>query len=257
MSQLLLSIICGISIGAAAGYLGTLMLEKRMALVAGPLGHLALPGVALGLIYGFDISLGAFPFIILGIILIWFLEIKTKLPMEALTAITFATGVAIAFLFLPIEQAEAALVGNIMEISFWEVVFTLILCFLVVLVIQKIFPKMILINIFEDLAKTEGINVKKYNFLYLLCIAIIVSLAVRLVGGLLTVALFAIPVSASRNFSHNMKQYSFLAIFFGVISVIVGILIFELTSFPVGPLVILTSAFIFVISIFFRKQKKL
>jgi len=257
MSQLLLSIICGIFIGAAAGYLGTLMLEKRMALVAGPLGHLALPGVALALIYGFDMSLGAFPFIILGIILIWFLELKTKLPMEALTAIIFAAGVAIAFLFLPIEQAEAALVGNIIEVSFWEVIFTLILCLLIVIIIKKIFPKMILINIYEDLAKAEGINVKKYNFLYLFCIAIIVSLAVRLVGGLLTAALFAIPVCASRNFSHNMKQYSFLAPFFGVIAVIVGIFIFKITAFPVGPLVILTSTIIFIISIFFQKQKKL
>jgi len=83
--QFFLSLICGVFIGGIAGFLGTLMLSKRMALVAGPLGHLTLPGVALALIYGFDVSLGAFPFVILGIILIWLFEIKTKLPMEALT----------------------------------------------------------------------------------------------------------------------------------------------------------------------------
>ena len=255
MTQLILSLICGIFIGATAGYLGTLMLEKRMVLVAGPLGHLALPGVALALIYGFDMSLGAFPFIILGVILIWLLEAKTKLPMEALTAITFASGVAIAFLFLPIEQAETALVGNIMEVSFWEVIFTLILCFLVFLITKKIFSKMVLINIFEDLAKAEGIDVKKYNFLYLLCIAIVVALSVRLVGGLLTAALFAIPVSTSRNFSRNMRQYSFLAPFLGIIAVIVGIFLFKLTSLSVGPLVILTSTLFFSISLIFKRKK--
>jgi ABC-type Mn2+/Zn2+ transport system permease subunit len=74
-----------------------------MAVVAGPLGHLALPGAALALVYGFSISLGAFPFVVGGILLIWLLEIRTKLQMEALTAIVFATGVAAAFLFLPIE----------------------------------------------------------------------------------------------------------------------------------------------------------
>jgi len=109
-NQFLLSLISGISIGGTAGYIGALMLQKKMALAAGPLGHLALPGVALALVFGFNISLGAFPFIILGIFLIWLLEVKTKLPTEALTAIVFASGVAIGFLFLPIEQAEIALI---------------------------------------------------------------------------------------------------------------------------------------------------
>ena len=57
-SQLILSLTAGIFIGGAAGYLGSLMLSKRMALVAGPLGHLTLPGIALALLYGFDVSFG-------------------------------------------------------------------------------------------------------------------------------------------------------------------------------------------------------
>ena len=113
MEQFLLSLIAGIFIGGVAGYLGTLMLSKKMALVAGPLGHLTLPGIALALLYGFDVSLGAFPFVILGIILIWLFEMRTKISMEALTAVVFSSGVAIAFLLLPIGQAEAALVGDI------------------------------------------------------------------------------------------------------------------------------------------------
>ena len=113
MDSSLFSLVSGMFIGGAAGYLGSLMLSRRMALVAGPLGHLTLPGIALALVWGFDVSLGAFPFVILGVVLIWLLEMKTKLPMEALTALVFASGVAIAFLFLPIEQAEAALVGDI------------------------------------------------------------------------------------------------------------------------------------------------
>src|SRR4030043_1852867 len=83
----LLSLGVGIFIGGAAGYLGSLMLSKRMALVAGPLGHLTLPGIALALIYGFDVSLGAFPFVIFGIVLIWLFEMRKKLPMEVLKAV--------------------------------------------------------------------------------------------------------------------------------------------------------------------------
>ncbi|MEM3633680.1 MAG: metal ABC transporter permease, partial [Candidatus Bathyarchaeia archaeon] len=159
MSQFLLSLLSGIFIGGAAGFLGSLMLPKRMSLVAGPLGHLALPGIALALIYGFDISLGAFPLVILGIVLIWLFERRTKLPAEALTAVVFATGVAVAFFFLPIEQAEAALVGDISNIQFNDAVFSIALCVLVFFVVEKIYSKMTLINISEDLAKSQKINV--------------------------------------------------------------------------------------------------
>ena len=155
-SQFLLTLIVGIFVGGAAGYLGTLMLSKRMALVAGPLGHLTLPGIALSLIYGFDMSLGAFPFVILGIIFIWLFEIRTKLPTEALTAVVFASGVAIAFLFLPIGQAEAALVGDISKVNFGETVTSVMLTIFLFLVITKIYQKMALINVSEDLAKFQG-----------------------------------------------------------------------------------------------------
>ncbi len=251
--QFLLSLICGIFIGGVAGYLGTLMLSKRMALVAGPLGHLTLPGIALALIYGFDVSLGAFPFVILGIILIWFLELKTKLPMEALTAIVFASGVAIAFLFLPIAKAETALIGDITKVGFEDTIITVILSIFIFLIIKKIYPQMTLINVSEDLARAEGVNVKKYNFLYLFCIAIIVALGVKMVGGLLTAALVAIPACSSRNLGKNLFQYTFLATSFGVISSVLGICFFKLTGLPAGPLIILGSALIFIISIIFKK----
>ena len=253
MNQFILSLITGILIGAVSGYLGTLMLSKRMTLVAGPLGHLTLPGIALALIYGFDVSLGAFPFVILGIVLIWIFEIRTKLPTEALTAIVFSLGVAIAFLFLPIEQAETALIGDITKVGVYETIITAALCSLIFFVIKKIYPKMILINISEDLAKTSEIDVRKYNILYLLAIAIIVALGVKVVGGLLTAALVAIPASTSRNLSKNLFQYTSLATFFGAISSFLGILIFKFTALPAGPSIIIISSLIFLVSMIFKR----
>ena len=253
MEQFLLSLIAGIFIGGVAGYLGTLMLSKRMSLVAGPLGHLTLPGIALALIYGFDVSLGAFPFVILGVILIWFFETRTKLPMEALTAIVFASGVAVAFLFLPIAEAETALIGDISKVGFWDTLTVSFLCLFLFMVIKKIYSKMILINVSEDLAIAEGVNVKKYNLLYLLSIAIVVALGVKVVGGLLTAALVAIPAATARNLSKNLFQFSLLGMLFGVVSFIFGIFLFKITGFPAGPLIILVSTFFFLISLIFKK----
>ncbi|PIX21410.1 MAG: ABC transporter [Deltaproteobacteria bacterium CG_4_8_14_3_um_filter_45_9] len=252
-NQFLLSLIVGISVGGAAGYLGSLMLSRRMALVAGPLGHLTLPGIALALMYGFDVSLGAFPFVIFGIILIWLFEMRTKLPMEALTAVVFASGVAITFLFLPIEQAEAALVGDISRVRFAEAIISVVLAFLLFLVVKKIYSKIVLINISEELAQSEEINIKKYNLIYLGCIAIIVALGVKMVGGLLTAALVAIPASTARNLSRNLTQYGFGAMIIGGLSSSLGILTFKLTGFPAGPLIILASTLIFLISLILRK----
>ena len=63
-------------------------------------------------------------------------ERKTKLPMEALTAIVFASGVAISFLFLPIEEAETALVGDITSVGWQSVLINIILCLLIIFTVK-------------------------------------------------------------------------------------------------------------------------
>lgn len=247
--QLLLSLISGVFIAGAAAYLGTLMLSRRMAVVAGPLGHLALPGAALALVYGFSLSLGAFPFVVVGILIIWRLEIRTKLQMEALTAIVFATGVAAAFLFLPIDKAEAALLGDISAVGIYGTIAAVVLGSVVFFMVNRSYSQIMLINIQEDLAKTVGVNVRLYNLIYLLSIAIIVALGVDLVGGLMTAALVAIPAAAAKNVSRTLLEYGFASGVFGIASAIVGILSARATGFPAGPLVILTSAFIFLLTV--------
>jgi len=254
--EIILALIMGSFIGAAAGYLGTLMLSKRMSLVAGPLGHLTLPGIALAFLFGFDVSLGAFVIVTLGIALIWWLEIKTKLPMEALTAIVFAVGVAVTFLFLPEEKTIPALIGDVSQISPIVVTISVLLSLLVIFAINRIYKKIILAEISEDIAKSEGVNIKKYNFIYLLCIAIIVSLGARVVGGLMTAALVAIPACTSKNLSKNIFQYSLGGLIFGGLSCLIGILVFKFIDIPAGLLIVLTSAFFFLISLIVKGTKK-
>jgi len=246
------SLFAGVLISSVAAYLGTLMLGRRMALVAGPLGHLTLPGIALALIYGFDITLGAFPFVILGIVLIWLFEMKTKLPVEALTAIVFATGVAAAFLFLPVEQAEAALVGDITRVGTFDLLLTAALCAIIFSVMTMDYRKLLLISISEDLARIQGINSKKHNLIYLSMVAVVVALGVKLVGGLMTAALVAIPACSARNLSRNLLQDRLLAICFGVGSCTLGILLSQILGHPAGVLIILINAAVFVATAVFK-----
>jgi zinc transport system permease protein len=249
MTPFSLSLLSGACIGGASGYLGSLMLTRRMALVAGPLGHLTLPGIALALLWRFDVSLGAFPFVIVGVFLIWLLEMRTKLPMEALTALVFASGVAITFLFLPIEQAETALVGDITTVGIRDTVVTVVASLAIVLAVRQAYPKLVLGNISAELAAAEGVDVKRYNLLYLFLIAVIVALGVKMVGGLLTAALVAIPPAAARNFGRNLQQYAFGAAGIGMVSAVIGIVLFELTGFPAGPLIVLVSSAFFLLTL--------
>lgn len=253
MHSFLFSVLSGVAIGGAAGYLGTLMLSRRMALVAGPLGHLSLPGIALALMWGLNVSLGAFPFVILGVFLIWLIEMKTKLPMEALTAIVFASGVAIAFLFLPMDKIETALVGNISDANLGGTLFSVITSLAIVLVLKMVYPRLILANISEELAAAEGFKVRRYNLLYLFLIAVIVALGVKMVGGLLTAALVAIPPSAARNIGRNLKQYILWAITIGSGSAVLGIILSQFTKFPAGPLIVLVSTVIFLCTLPFSR----
>jgi ABC-type Mn2+/Zn2+ transport system permease subunit len=232
------------------------MLSKKMSVVAGPLAHLAFPGVALAIVYHFSFALGVFPFVIFGAILIWFLEKKTKLPMENLTAVIFAFGVGTSLLFLPIDQAEEALVGNIMKISGWETAMVTVLSVLVYLSVKRIYKKMILININEEIAIAKKINVSFYNLVYLLSIAVVVALGVYLVGGLITVALIAIPAGASRNISRSLPEYKFWAVVIGAVGTVLGILFSQAWGLPAGPTIIVIEAIIFSMSLVFKLSQK-
>ncbi len=251
--KILLAILMTSAIGAAAGYLGTLMLSKRMSLVGGPLGHLTLPGITLALIYGFDVSVGAFLMLVLAIVVIWLFEKRTKLPLETLTAIVFSSSVAVAFLFLPSEEVELALIGDISQLAFAATFFSVFLSVAAFLIVEIIYKKMVLIAISEDLAKSEKINVDKYNFVYLLAVALVIGLGIRIVGSLLTAAIVAIPAATSRNLSGNMKQYAYGGVIAGGLAGFLGIIMYHIFHVPAGPAVIITSAGLFLISTVLKK----
>jgi len=128
-----------------------------------------------------------------------------------------------------------------------------ILCIFTFLVLRKIFSKIILANLSENLAKVEHIKVERYNFIYLVCIAIVVALGIKVTGSLLMGALVITPAAAARNFSRNLFQYSFGALLIGGISCLLGILAFKFFTLPAGPLTVLVASLIFLISLIFKK----
>ncbi len=253
-TQILLALIMSGTIGAIAGYLGSLMLSKRMALMGGALGHLTLPGVALALLYDFDVSIGATLFLAFGVLIIWLLEQKTRLHLEALTAVVFSASLAIAFLFLPKEEIDIALLGDVSQITSMTTLVSVIISIALFFTVKKIYSSMVLASISSDLAQTSGVNLKLNNALYLICIAVTVALGVRIVGGLMTAALLAIPACTAKNISNNLSQYTVISTIAGGLACVLGVIAYAITDVPAGPLIIIASALIFLISVF--KQQK-
>jgi len=252
-NQLIFSLMVGIFVGGSAGFLGSLMITKRMALVGDALGHVALPGMGLALLFNIDPSIGAFAFLLFGILLIWQLSEKTSLSVETLVGIVFVSSLAMGFLIVPEPELLESLIGDISKVSAGGMVISVLLSGLVFLLIKRIYAGLMLLNISEDLAMVQGITSAKYNLPYLLAIAVIVSLGIKVMGSLLVGALVIIPAASARIISKNLKQYVYGSIAIGAISNVLGISIHQLSHFPAGPSIILVNSLLFAGFFLFRK----
>jgi ABC-type Mn2+/Zn2+ transport system permease subunit len=254
-SHIYYSLISGIFIGGIAGYLGTLMLLKKMTVAVDPLSHFVLPGVAIALLYGFDPSIGAFASILLGVVLVWLFETKTKLPTETLIAVLFTTGVAIALMVAKSDSLEEIFTGDITRIGPISTAVVIIFSTLIFFALRKVYRKIILIEISEDLAVMEGINIKKYLLIYLISLALIVALEVKIVGGLMTAALIAVPAVTSRMICRNLNQYISFAVILGMLFAVVGIVLSKVTAEPAGILITLSATLTFLGVLFFKSRR--
>lgn len=252
-TNLLLLIILGGFIGAASGYLGSFMVLKRMSLVGDALSHVALPGIAIALTFGFNPMLGAILALLIAIIGVWYLGENSEIYPEAIIGIFFTTSLAIGVLLTPEPEIFEALFGNIDKVVGIDVV-AILLGSLIIFVVTKMISKKLMLGVIsEDLAKSQKINISKINLVYLLLVGLIVALGVKFLGTLLTGALVIIPAVTAKNMSKNMSSYHCLSIIFGIISASVGIVMAKIFNLSTGPIVVLVSIFFFILSNFFRK----
>ena len=225
-----------------------------MALIAGPLGHLAFPEVALALLFNFNLFFGALLSVSLGAFFIWLLRTKSKLPTETLTAIVFVVGVALGFIFLPLKKAETALVGNISTIGISDAVIAFLLSAFIFYSIKKVYKNITLADISEEITTVEGVNIKKCNFLYLLGVALAVAMEIKIIGALLPLALFVLPAATIFNLSENLNFYAYGSALLGALAFLVSFALFKWHPLPFGPVIILVNALFFAFSLFVKRK---
>lgn len=239
------SLIVGVSVGLSAGYLGSIMVLEKMALVGDALSHVALPGLALGILFNFNPFFGAFAFLFASAVAIWHLGRVTQLSFETLVGAVFTLALAIGILLVPQPDLLEALFGDITKVGPMDAVIAVVVSIIVVALTRTIFKKIVLGLISEELAASAGINVAKTNLLYLLLVSLTVAIGIRITGTLLVGFLVVTPAAAARTISSNLSRYSLLSSIFGLMCAVSGILLSTYFNVQPGPLVVFTGVTIF------------
>src|SRR5689334_13634418 len=131
-------------VAAAAAYLGSLMLTRRMTLVGDAMGHVALPGMGAALLLGLDASIGAFFALALATLFIWKIREDTRLSIETLVGVAFVTSLALGFLLVPHPELLESLVGDLSHVSSLATVITILVSTVVLIITRRIYAPMML-----------------------------------------------------------------------------------------------------------------
>jgi zinc transport system permease protein len=237
---------------------------EKMALVGDALSHVALPGLAIGLTFNFNPFLGAFAFLFVTAAIIWQIQRTTKISFEALVGAMFTLALAIGILLYGnrLDQLEAALFGDISQVTLLSTVAAAGACVAAVILTKVIYNRLVLAMISEDLAVSKGINVARTNLLYLFLVSVVVAIGIQIVGTLLVGFLVIVPAIAAKNLGSHMKRYSMLSAVFGAVAGFSGVLVWSVFNlsgtvpFP-GPIVVFSGIVIFVVSLIVNWRLKL
>lgn len=254
MTNLTLILVTGALVGAASGLLGSFMILKRMSLVGDALSHVALPGMAIALVYSINPMFGALVALSLAVLGIWYLSEKTFVYSEALVGVFFTASLAIGILVTPEPELLEALFGNLETVGLTDALATMAGAGLIYFGIRAMSDKLLLGIVSEDLAKSANVKVAHVNLWYLLLVGLAVALGVKFVGTLLTGALLIVPAAAAKNVSGSVKTFQTTAIGFGVVSTVGGILLAQMLAMSPGPVVVLVSIGLFILSFLARKR---
>lgn len=245
--------IVGIVIGASAALLGVFVILRRMALISDALSHVALPGMAIALVLGFNPFIGAAALLAVAILGVFWVGRRVSLATETIIGVFFTAALALGLLLIPREDLLEALFGDISQLTFANAMTALVGGGLIAVLILIFFRDFAKVTFSSDLALSEGIAVNQINLLFLFLLAGTVALGIKAIGTLLMGALIIIPAATAKNLSSGLRMMTILSLIIGVSSVLVGFLLSKFFGLPPGPAVVLVGSVFFIISLIFRK----
>jgi zinc transport system permease protein len=243
--------------GLAAPAVGTYLVQRRLALMGDGIGHVAVTGVALGLLTGTSPTWTAVVVAILGAVLMEVIRERGHTNGDVALALLFYGGLAGGVLLTGLGDQSAAqlqmyLFGAITTISLTDVLITMALAAVVIAVGVGLAPQLFAVAQDQEFARVAGLNVRAYNLLVAVLAAVSVTVAMRTVGLLLVSALMVVPVATSQQLTRSFRTTLVAAMLLGMVASVGGLALSALvpagTRVAPGPTIVLLSLAGFVLT---------
>lgn len=252
--------IAGGIIALIAPLIGNFLVVRRYSLMADTLAHVALAGVAIGLLLGTQPFVVAVLTTIFAAVLIEYLREKKKIYGESVLALFLSGSLAIAVVLMSIANGLNAdllsvLFGSIATVTTTDLYYMAGLGVIVVLTMVFSYKELFLVSFDEELAKASGLRVRLLNMTTVVLAAMSVSLAMRIVGVLLIGALMVIPVITAMQFRRSFKATIGLSILFSVLAVGLGLLLSYYFDLASGGTIVVLSLIFFIPSLLIRSKQ--
>jgi zinc transport system permease protein len=239
--------------GLAAPAVGTYLVQRRLALMGDGIGHIAVTGVALGLLTSTSPTVTAVILAVIGAVVIEVIRERGRAGGDVALALLFYGGIAGGVLITGLAGQSAAtlnsyLFGSITTISTTDVWVTVALAAVVVSLALGLAPQLFAVAQDQEFARVAGLNVRVYNVLVSVMAAVTVTVAMRTVGLLLVSALMVVPVATSQQLTRGFRATLLLAMAIGTVAAFAGVAFSSYVNVAPGATIVLLALAGFVVA---------
>jgi zinc transport system permease protein len=248
------AVAAGVGLALTIGPLGCLVIWRRMAYFGDTISHSALLGVALSLLLQVNLTLSVFVVAAAVSILLLFLQRRQALSADALLGIlshaTLAIGlVMVAFMSWVRIDLIAYLFGDILAVTPMDIALIWGGGGVVLLALWRLWLPLLASTVNPELAEAEGLDPERAKLFFMLLMAVVIAIAMKIVGILLITALLIIPAATARRFAVTPEAMAVLASLIGAVSVVAGLFGSLRYDTPSGPSIVVAALILFVASL--------
>ncbi|MTI43494.1 zinc transport system permease protein [Roseibium hamelinense] len=248
------ALIAGIGVALVAGPLGCFIVWRRMAYFGDTLSHAALLGVALSLLLQVNTMLAVFAVSVGLSLLLLVLRRNDTLPADALLGLLSHSALAIglvclAFLTFVRIDLIGLLFGDILAVSKSDLAIIYAGGTFVLAVLAFVWRPLFAGTVSPELAAAEGMHPERANLIFMMLMAVVIAIAMKIVGVLLITALLIIPAAAARRLAPGPEAMAALAAGIGGAAVVGGLFGSLKFDTPSGPSIVVAALGLFIVSL--------
>ena len=247
------AVLGGIGVAIVTGPLGCFVIWRRLAYFGDTLSHSALLGVALAILLEVNITLAVFVIsVLMGLALLMLRQIA-PLSSDALLGLlahsTLAIGlIALSFMTWVRVDLLGFLFGDVLAINQFDLLVIGLGGTIVLLVLKLIWRSLFAATVSPEIARAEGLQPERAEIIFMILMASVIAISMKIVGVLLITALLIIPAATARCFSSSPEQMAVFAVLIGIFSVIIGLQSSLTWDTPAGPSIVAALLALFIAS---------